>query len=422
VPGNDISPSLDPIEVTSDELEQVRSEVVRAEEQRDDAIDVRDGLRARLVELGDERGAAVQLLLRRRVELAARAEERAAAVRLHQRRAREADAARVALGRAREALRRLLVAAYVSESASVTDEMTVLSGEGDVNDALTRLALGEAAVSGRARDVRRRQAERARAVEARTRARDAREQAEQAERDATTARSDAEQSIVAIDAETLRTQDDERRSVEAVAERQADVLVELADIPAARLRGDVDGAAIDFQLVALDAWVKATAIAPCRMEWWMLAGISKIEGRHGTFRGGQLDARGFPSLKIIGPALTGAGAFALIRDTDGGLLDEDPLFDRAVGPMQFIPSTWARWGRDGDGDGFANPHNIYDAAAGAAAYLCAGRGDLTDEAQLRAAYFSYNHSLFYVSMVLNAAREYQAALRVAPHVPEPIFG
>lgn len=85
--------------------------------------------------------------------------------------------------------------------------------------------------------------------------------------------------------------------------------------------------------------------------------------------------------------------------------------------MQFIPSTWRFWGRDGDGDGISDPNTIYDAAAAAAAYLCHGRTDLTDEAQLRAAYFSYNHAGWYVERVLRAARGYQAALTVPPHVP-----
>ncbi len=53
---------------------------------------------------------------------------------------------------------------------------------------------------------------------------------------------------------------------------------------------------------------------------------------------------------VRGPALSG-GAFSAIRDTDGGRYDGDPVWDRAVGPMQFIPGTWRIWGADGNGDG-----------------------------------------------------------------------
>lgn len=62
--------------------------------------------------------------------------------------------------------------------------------------------------------------------------------------------------------------------------------------------------------------------------------------------------------------------FAVIVDTDDGVMDGNPRWDRAVGPMQFIPGTWASWDTDGNGDGIADPHNLYDATASAAAYLC----------------------------------------------------
>ncbi|MEV5463672.1 lytic murein transglycosylase, partial [Streptomyces cellulosae] len=90
---------------------------------------------------------------------------------------------------------------------------------------------------------------------------------------------------------------------------------------------------------------------------------------------------------------------ALIRDTDGGAHDGDTAYDRAVGPMQFIPSTWARWGADGNGDGRTDPNNVFDAALAAGRYLCAGGRDLSVPAELDRAILGYNHSTAYLRTV-----------------------
>ncbi|HEX7133457.1 MAG TPA: lytic murein transglycosylase [Iamia sp.] len=413
---NPPSAALVDVEAESDELDDVIGLLDGAEGRRDDAIDHRDGLRQHLIDLGEERVAAVTALGERQAEERQRGEERVAAVEEHERRIEAADDAARRLEAARDDLRDVMVSAYVNESSARTDAITVLGSDSDVDDPLIRISYSDHAAGGRLSDVRQRVRDRQQAVAAEDRAADDRADAEQAERDAIAAREAAEQRIVDIDAETVRTQEDEVEAVADLADREADVLLAAAEIAPARLRADVVGDGLDFPLVALDAWVKAAATAPCRMEWWALAGISKIEGRHGTHGGGRLGARGYPSKKIIGPQLNGAGNFAAIGDTDGGRYDGDPVWDRAVGPMQFIPSTWAAWGRDGDGDLMADPFTVYDATAAAAAYLCAGRTDLTDEGQLRAGYFSYNHSNAYVETVLRAARGYQAALQVPVHV------
>jgi membrane-bound lytic murein transglycosylase B len=419
---NPPSPALADVPAESDELDDVEGDLVAAEGRRDDAIAHRDDLRQHIVELGEQRVEAVDALGRRQEEERLRGEERGAAVDEHERRIDDAEEAARRLEEARDDLRELMIAAYVGGASAKTDALTLLGTQDlDVDDPMLRLQYGGHAADGRVGDVRERVDAREEADAAEDRAAEDRATAEQAERDAVAAREAAEQAIVDIDAETVATQEDEVEAVADLADREADVLVAAADIAPARLRADVVGEGIDFPLVALDAWVKAAATAPCRMEWWVLAGISKVEGRHGTHGGGRLGARGYPSVKIIGPQLNGAGAFAAVGDTDGGRYDEDPVWDRAVGPMQFIPSTWARWGRDGDGDGTADPFTIYDATAGAAAYLCAGRTDLTDEAQLRAGYLSYNQSQVYVDTVLRAARGYQAALPDLPaHVVEPV--
>ncbi|MEW2295371.1 lytic transglycosylase domain-containing protein [Streptomyces sp. NPDC006743] len=134
----------------------------------------------------------------------------------------------------------------------------------------------------------------------------------------------------------------------------------------------------------------------CRLPWQLLAAIGKVES--GQARGGAVDRQGTTLGRITGPALDGRG-FALVRDTDGGVYDGDKVYDRAVGPMQFLPSTWAGWGADGNGDGRADPDNVFDAALAAGHYLCAGDRDLGRAADLDRAVLSYNDSRAYLDLV-----------------------
>ncbi|MFF8502994.1 lytic transglycosylase domain-containing protein [Streptomyces anulatus] len=145
----------------------------------------------------------------------------------------------------------------------------------------------------------------------------------------------------------------------------------------------------------------------CGLPWHLLAAIGKVES--GQASGGRVDARGTTLTPILGPALDGRG-FALIRDTDGGAYDGDRAYDRAVGPMQFIPSTWATWGADGNGDGRRDPNNIYDAALAAGRYLCAGSRDLTRRADLDRAILSYNRSDTYLRTVLSWLEFYRSGI------------
>ena len=135
----------------------------------------------------------------------------------------------------------------------------------------------------------------------------------------------------------------------------------------------------------------------CHLPVTLLAAIGQVES--GSLRGRALDADHRVVPAVLGPVLDGS-RFASIRDTDDGELDGDRHWDRAVGPMQFIPGTWARWQRDGDQDGTADPQDIEDASATAAAYLCAGGRDLATDAGLRSAILSYNHSTSYLTLVL----------------------
>jgi membrane-bound lytic murein transglycosylase B len=156
----------------------------------------------------------------------------------------------------------------------------------------------------------------------------------------------------------------------------------------------------------------------CRLSWTVLAGIGRIESNHGLFGGAatRFSAAGAVSPRITGPPLDGRGV-AAIPDSDGGRWDGDTVWDRAVGPMQFLPGTWRSLGRDGSGDQVADPNNLFDAAVSAAGYLCLSGGDLTDPARLRQAVYSYNHSWPYVDAVLGWARLYQGGVAPGPPVP-----
>jgi membrane-bound lytic murein transglycosylase B len=166
------------------------------------------------------------------------------------------------------------------------------------------------------------------------------------------------------------------------------------------------------------AW--AAGFAPdCRLSWTVLAGIGRIESNHGLFGGPatRFSAAGTVSPRITGPPLDGRGV-ARIPDSDGGRWDGDATWDRAVGPMQFIPTTWRSLGRDGNADRVADPNNLFDAAVSAAGYLClSGDGDLGDPARLRQAVYAYNHSWPYVDAVLGWARLYQGGVAAGPAVP-----
>lgn len=232
-----------------------------------------------------------------------------------------------------------------------------------------------------------------------------------------------------------------RELAEAVADRDRKTAVRAATEDTARQRkGDLDTATerrqsarddrrkarllatvpfTDLPLVAVDAYWKASGRAPCRLPWWVLAGVGKVETHHGTAHGSRLTETGDTTVPIFGIPLDGRPGTMLIPDSDGGRLDGDGAFDRAVGPMQFLPGTWGVVGADGNDDGRADPHNLYDAATAAGRLLCLGRGDLVDDSQYRSALLSYNNSLPYGNQVLGLAHRYQALIGLPDVPPDP---
>jgi len=121
------------------------------------------------------------------------------------------------------------------------------------------------------------------------------------------------------------------------------------------------------QLLAL--WQRAGAAYG--IPWQVLAAINKVESNWG---------------RNMGPSSAGA-----------------------IGWMQFMPSTWLRWGVDADGDGVADPWNPADAIFSAARYLAAA-GGATD---ISRAVYAYNHADWYVQEVLSLADVYGASSTVA---------
>lgn len=174
---------------------------------------------------------------------------------------------------------------------------------------------------------------------------------------------------------------------------------------------------------ALAAYKNAASIlgreqAACHIDWALIASIGRIESNHA--RGGYVDANGTTREPILGPELNGQGAFAAIPDTDHGELDTDPVWDRAVGPTQFIPATWRGYASDGNGDGKSDPNNIFDAALATGRYLCSGGFDLANPDQLRGAIYRYNNSDTYVNTVILWAEAYRNGIMQVPDSTVPI--
>jgi cell wall-associated NlpC family hydrolase len=148
----------------------------------------------------------------------------------------------------------------------------------------------------------------------------------------------------------------------------------------------------------LGVYMAASTTCP-GLPWQVLAGIGWVESHHA--RGNADPATGAVVPHIIGPPIDGRPGFALIRDPS-----QPDGFAHAVGPMQFLSTTWDTWGRvapDRPPDAAADPHNAWDAIYSAAAYLCAGEPGVTD---LEAAVLRYNRSDQYLADVLAKAEAY----------------
>ncbi|MDO5699572.1 MAG: hypothetical protein Q4G51_16540, partial [Dermatophilus congolensis] len=175
---------------------------------------------------------------------------------------------------------------------------------------------------------------------------------------------------------------------------------------------------------ALAAYRKAEAGAgaefpDCKVPWWVVAGMGKVASDHAA--GTTFDATGTTLAQIRGTRLDGRTiGTSLVADTDGGQLDGDAQYDRAMGPMQFLPGMWYLDARDGNADGLANPDNIDDAALGATAVLCEGGDDLSTPDGLTKGLYRYTASADAVNGILTWGAFYKANVTPAPATATPV--
>ena len=203
----------------------------------------------------------------------------------------------------------------------------------------------------------------------------------------------------------------------ATAAPLPDPVLLAADSPARRVsRAGLERGAgpVDIPDVARSAYQRAAAVINdadpgCRLDWSLVAAIGYVESDHGRDSGSRLDEDGVALPAIRGARLDGTRDTQRIKDTDAGLYDGDQRFDRALGPMQILPSTWSLIGVDADGDDVRDPQDVDDAALAAAVYLCFGSWDLSTEDGRRAAVDRYNPDDGYVALVLQIAERYADA-------------
>src|SRR6185437_15621123 len=147
-----------------------------------------------------------------------------------------------------------------------------------------------------------------------------------------------------------------------------------ADEAAERAGKEIDKAAPTFQIPSLSASsCAASAVPPV-----LIPIYQRASAQYG------LGPQGAAILAGINAVETGFG-------TNLG-----PSSAGAEGWMQFMPSTWAEWGVDANGDGVADPNNPEDAIYAAARYLSAAGMP----ADTYGAFYAYNHADWYVSEVL----------------------
>jgi cell wall-associated NlpC family hydrolase len=218
--------------------------------------------------------------------------------------------------------------------------------------------------------------------------------AKQAERDATEALEDAEDELAARTKTLDRANEDRDHALAAADEAGAAADAAIAGTGAR-----------DLPAIAYSAYRSAAAAANeadpgCDLPAAVLAGLGRLASGHGRNQGASSDHLGH-----VAPALRGLRG-TTSADTDGGEIDGDPTADPAVGPLQLSVDDWRASATDGDGDGTADPDDLFDAAATTATILCRGSGALDTYASLQRTVRSLLGDSAQTQVALGTARRY----------------
>ena len=179
-----------------------------------------------------------------------------------------------------------------------------------------------------------------------------------ATRDAARARGAVADAVVVLSAPDVKT-GSLQKAVEKLAGDAEVTLLRPADVAPTKIKGKPSN--------WRELYIDSARYCP-GLSWTVLAAIGQVESGHG---------------KNLGPSSAGA-----------------------LGPMQFMPATWASYGLDGDADGKADIMNPFDAVPSAARYLCR-HGATNGDQGLYDAVFAYNHADWYVRKILGLAAQYR---------------
>jgi hypothetical protein len=159
--------------------------------------------------------------------------------------------------------------------------------------------------------------------------------------------------------------------------------------------------------------------ADCRVPWTVLAAAARTASDHGRAGGRTLAEDGRISPRLLGPRRDPRRTPVRVRDTDGGRIDRDRLWDRPVGPFQLMPRTWRAYAVDGDDDGRRDPHDLDDAAVAFGLLLCSVERDVSRPAALRRAMRRLHPTGPHAGTVVRTERGYRRDVAAGVDLPEP---